>query len=95
MQRLCAFELEVDPRVHDERASARRGGNAAEREGSRRRASSEGAIRVLFSDNRAQDRRGGDFDVRQKCFRPIAAMEQHAFVVVVGIVIVPIHQRTR
>ena len=39
------------------------------------RATIQRAISILDTDDAAENRRGGDFDVRQKGFRPVAAME--------------------
>ena len=69
------------------------GGNATKGQRPGGRAAIQRAVGVFDAENAAENRRVGDLDVGQKRFRPVAAMEQHALVVVVRIIVVPIHER--
>ena len=52
-------------------------------------------VGVLLTGGRTNDGRGGDLDVGQEGFSPVAAVEEDALVVVVRVIVVPVHQRRR
>src|SRR5262245_21796902 len=60
-----------------------------------RRAARERAVRILLAEGRAEDGSGRDRDVRQKRFGPIAAVDEHALVGIVAVIVVPVHKGTR
>ena len=71
------------------------GRDARVRQRPARRAALERAVGVLLAQGAAEDRRGGDLDVRQERLRPVAAVEEDALVVVVAVVVVPVDERAR
>ena len=69
------------------------GGEAAEGERSAGGAAIERAVGVFHAEDAAEDGGVGNFDVGQETLGPVAAVEEHALVVVVRVIIIPIHQR--
>jgi len=71
------------------------GGDATERDRPAGCAAGKRAPGVLLTERGAEDRRRADLDVRQKRLRPVPAVEEHALVRVVAVVVVPVDERTR
>src|SRR5215472_16110457 len=57
------------------------------------RAAFQRAVGVFYANYAAEDRGIGDFNVWQETLGPVAAMEQNAFVIIVRVVVVPVHER--
>ena len=80
-------------RLHDPARVVR--ADAPVRERHRGRATGQRTPGILLSHRRAEDRRRRDLDIRQKRLRPVTAVEEYAFIIVAGVIVIPIHQRAR
>ena len=64
----------------------------AKRHRAARRTARQRPIGVLFAQGCAQDRCGGDGDVGQEGLGPVAAVEEHALLRIVAVVVVPVDE---
>src|SRR5690554_71388 len=68
-------------------------GHTGKGQRTRRHTPGDSAVGVFGAQRGGQDLSGGNLDIGQEALGPVAAVEQHAFIGVVCVVVVPVHQR--